>query len=503
MASLRVDYETLATLVASMFDSSEELLSMIQSNYPQIAQSLPIGGPLVYLVHDLVRILDRKELLNEQFFSILEKRRPKRQAEILQLASLWRSGKEPPRARLDSSHADLLVKVTARAPAGRQYGLILPVSKAGDLPASHWAYVQQMIADALSNWKQNLLIQDGNTINERTFEQLSTDQLFIADLSTPDPNVAFKLGLRMAANKPILVIADNKSQLPFNLTESNYLIYPRDLNPSGVQEFKAHLFRKVEEMAKGDYKSHFIDLLKSKQIATSRPPRAFEIELIEERLANLERMLADRQPTVNTMMQSTADSTSQITILFASASPEFHARIRVDREIGNIVDVLERSSNPFKIIQLQAANFDRLRTALIRHQPHILHITCHGDQDGSIKLEGSQSESEVISKRRLLQLLSSVQGRLNLFLLNSCHSRVVAQDIPPTINTISFSNEIVDDEALKFFTAFYSSLAQNQSVERSFNLGLAQISDDYVEFIHLSPAKADDIDKLRDRNFVS
>jgi len=215
-------------------------------------------------------------------------------------------------------------------------------------------------------------------------------------------------------------------------------------------------------------------------------------------------MLAVRMPPEKdaALSAALASSSQKITMLFASASPDTEVRIRVDREVGDIIEALERGSDRFNLVQVQAASFDRLRDALIKHQPHVLHISCHGEVDGSLKLEGPSGGAEVISKRRLLQLLRAGQGRLHLVLLNASHSTVVAYEIPPTIAmAIGIDGAMVDEDAVKFAIAFYGSLAHAHSVEQAFDLGLAQLPDDVDCLPVLFPSKDSDVSKVRERKF--
>lgn len=167
-----------------------------------------------------------------------------------------------------------------------------------------------------------------------------------------------------------------------------------------------------------------------------------------------------------------ANSAQQITMMFVSANPVNEARIQVSREVAAIIESIERFNERFKLIQIQAASFDRLRAALIRHRPHVLHISCHGRPDGTLILEDITGNAEPIPKQFLLRLLQVERGRLQLVFLNADNSQVIAREIPPTIGlAIGCSAATKDRDAINFAVAFYEGLAFGRSVEQSFDLG--------------------------------
>ncbi|MCA9634484.1 MAG: CHAT domain-containing protein [Myxococcales bacterium] len=164
-------------------------------------------------------------------------------------------------------------------------------------------------------------------------------------------------------------------------------------------------------------------------------------------------------------------------ILLVSASPSSERRLRVDREHREITARIRgaRHRDRVDVEPLSAARFEDLRTALMQHKPHVLHLSCHGEEDGSLVLESSTGEgSRIIPPRNLLMLLRAVGDELRLVVVNACHAVAVAREIP-TIGALSVGirEAIHDDEAIDFSVAFYEALAFGQPVEAAFEAALA------------------------------
>lgn len=211
------------------------------------------------------------------------------------------------------------------------------------------------------------------------------------------------------------------------------------------------------------------------------------------------------QPDLDLLSITT--SPSHITVLLLSASPDDRERLRVDVEFRRIVDKIRgtRFREMFRFIQVQAARYEDLQTALLEHQPHILHISGHGHPDGSLQFEADVQGDGRVSKKRLLRLLKTLRDNLRLAIVNACHSHELARDIPPNIDAAIGMNATVTDVAsIAFAASFYESIGYGRSVERSFDLAVANLDDlDGEDDIpQLFPAAEQDPENMRQIKFV-
>ena len=85
-------------------------------------------------------------------------------------------------------------------------------------------------------------------------------------------------------------------------------------------------------------------------------------------------------------------SDDKIKILFLSANPSDTARIRLDEEIRNIDQALQiaKDRDRFDIEQHWAVRVADLQSLLLRHNPHIVHFSGHGDESRGLILEDNK-----------------------------------------------------------------------------------------------------------------
>lgn len=357
MANLRVDYETLATLLASLFNSSE-VRRMLRSAYPELVAELPDDpAPVAQIIHDTVRLLDRRGLIDQEFFKLLITSRPTHADEITTLASLWRSGREAPRARVNSSNPPSFSSektesnrssgLRAFAPSPmtrRKCGLVIPMSSD---PSTYWAEVRQMIVDSLSNWSINLIGGNDNVIHKRVLERLRTDFVVIFDLSDLNPNVMYELGLRTALGKPAVIIADSNTPIPFDLAMVRCLLYPKDLRPSKVIEFKRALAEAMESAAASaglDQDTQF-----SVSVRNGASKDAAETSTwngrMEDRLKRIENILLTRLPVAKGTVPGRPSGAYDDPIVLRDIRREVECMIRALIGIGVPADVAIKNAS--------------------------------------------------------------------------------------------------------------------------------------------------------------
>lgn len=172
-------------------------------------------------------------------------------------------------------------------------GLVMPISAMGDYSASHWGDVKAIITETLPDWEVRLVSDaDGaGVIQRRIIENLYSDPFVIVDVSGRNPNVMFELGMRLAFDKPTLVIKDSDTPYPFDIAPNEYLGYPRNLRFHEVVEFKKRLAAKVEATNKPEHRTFLKDFghIKVPTIASEEVPAD---RLFLERLDRIESAIA-------------------------------------------------------------------------------------------------------------------------------------------------------------------------------------------------------------------
>jgi hypothetical protein len=136
------------------------------------------------------------------------------------------------------------------APAEKpRCGLVMPISAIDGCPAEHWSEVKLILSEAIESagFVANLvsLADDVGIIHNRIIENLYENPIVVCDVSGKNPNVMFELGLRLAFDKPTIIVKDDKTDYSFDTSPIEHISYPRDLRHGRIVAFKSVLADKV------------------------------------------------------------------------------------------------------------------------------------------------------------------------------------------------------------------------------------------------------------------
>jgi hypothetical protein len=128
-------------------------------------------------------------------------------------------------------------------------GIVMPISSIDGCPESHWVDVLDIISEAieLADFMPNLVSNgdDAGIIHKRIIQNLYDNPVVVCDVSGKNPNVMFELGIRLAFDKPTIIVKDDKTSYSFDTSSIEHLEYPRDLRFSKIVEFKQKLAEKI------------------------------------------------------------------------------------------------------------------------------------------------------------------------------------------------------------------------------------------------------------------
>lgn len=131
-------------------------------------------------------------------------------------------------------------------------GLVMPIAPIDGCSSEHWIDVKRIITESLSNIPKYQcdpkIVSEGNSvglIHKRIVEGLYKSDIVICDVSCKNPNVMFELGMRLAFDKPTVIIKDDRTDYSFDTGVIEHLQYPRDLRYRDIVDFKELLAEKV------------------------------------------------------------------------------------------------------------------------------------------------------------------------------------------------------------------------------------------------------------------
>ncbi len=131
-------------------------------------------------------------------------------------------------------------------------GLVMPISALDGCTAEHWTEVKHIICDAvesIADLKFTVKLvsdeEDVGVIQKRIVQNIYNSDIIVCDVSGKNPNVMFELGMRLAFDKPTVIVKDDKTDYAFDTGIIEHITYPRDLRFARIVAFKMALAEKI------------------------------------------------------------------------------------------------------------------------------------------------------------------------------------------------------------------------------------------------------------------
>lgn len=179
-------------------------------------------------------------------------------------------------------------------------GIIMPISSIDNCPESHWKEVKGIITDAVetAGFEAQLVSEanDSGIIQKRIVQNLYNNDIVICDVSCKNPNVMFELGMRLAFDKPTIIVMDNMTKYSFDTAPIEHIGYPRDLSYYQILDFKETLTEKIKGTANAAKQPNYTTFLKNFgefQVATIENKKGSLDEVVISRLDDLTRQISE------------------------------------------------------------------------------------------------------------------------------------------------------------------------------------------------------------------
>ncbi len=117
----------------------------------------------------------------------------------------------------------------------------------------------------------------------------------VCDVSGRNPNVFFELGIRMATQKPTVIVKDDKTTYPFDTAPNRYIEYPRDLRHPAMEKFKKQLIAALEKTINQPSENSFIGQLGPFQIPDVQVAATTSENLMLEKLDRIEHAVQEQR----------------------------------------------------------------------------------------------------------------------------------------------------------------------------------------------------------------
>ena len=246
-------------------------------------------------------------------------------------------------------------------------GIVMPIAAMGEYSESHWLDVQNIIKEAvaLAGYEARLVSEsvEATVIIRSIVQNVYSDEIVVCDVSGMNPNVMFELGMRLAFDKPVVIIKDDATRFSFDINTIEHLEYPKSLRYQTIQQFKTKLSEKIKGTLKAskdeeNYRS-FLSNFGSFTVANLKDTTLDESEALERilnkldkfdsRLLNVERLEARKDLFLNRSLYEKNSNR----ILFEATSKEPFSLSKVDQLVAELQhlygDVLDVKVNPRNI----------------------------------------------------------------------------------------------------------------------------------------------------------
>jgi len=184
-------------------------------------------------------------------------------------------------------------------------GLIMPISSLDGCSSDHWNDVKSIVTESIEEISEPKfrvrLVSDADeigVIQKRIVQNLYSSDIVVCDVSGKNPNVMFELGMRLAFDKPTVILKDDKTEYSFDTGIIEHIPYRRDLRFGRIVSFKVALVEKVcatHKNSKSDPSSStFLKNFGKFQVAnlneTVLPADKLTVELLKEVQEDMQRL---------------------------------------------------------------------------------------------------------------------------------------------------------------------------------------------------------------------
>lgn len=144
---------------------------------------------------------------------------------------------------------DSRAKRSETGPASLVCGIVMPISPLDGCSEEHWQDIKGILFDVVetAGFSPNLVsdADDSGIIQKRIIQNLYENPIVVCDVSGKNPNVMFELGIRLAFDKPTIIVKDDKTAYSFDTAPIQHLEYPRDLRFNKIVQFRDELAAKI------------------------------------------------------------------------------------------------------------------------------------------------------------------------------------------------------------------------------------------------------------------
>lgn len=230
----------------------------------------------------------------------------------------------------------------------RHCGIVMPIAgMPPEYDATHWARVKEVLSEAITSAGFiPRLVSDSEevgVIHGHIVQNLYDDEIVVCDVSGKNPNVMFELGMRLAFDKPTIIVKDDITAYSFDTSPIKHIPYRKDQRYDDVLNFKQAVANAIKAtVKKKEEDQHFSPFLR--HFGTFTPKKLENHELPQAEF-------------IMKKLQQIEDAISASSILQARMQPWLYRDRWIERDL--------HSKNALALRQVPGAKVDRIRSAIL------------------------------------------------------------------------------------------------------------------------------------------
>jgi hypothetical protein len=145
---------------------------------------------------------------------------------------------------------------------------------------------------------------DPGSITGQVLQHLLDDEMVVANLTGLNPNVMYELAVRHAAGRPVVILAEENTVLPFDVQDQRSIFFANDM--AGVQEVRPRFKETVEAAMRDQTPDNPIYRVRQAGIMRDVAANAMEKYIIEQLEAIREQLTDLTTPPLRDRRESLA-----------------------------------------------------------------------------------------------------------------------------------------------------------------------------------------------------
>lgn len=226
-------------------------------------------------------------------------------------------------------------------------GIIMPISAIGECSETHWEEVKGIIIKAVEDagYKADIVSNsdESGVIQKTIVQNLYDNEIVVCDVSGKNPNVMFELGMRLAFDKPTIIVMDDKTNYTFDISVIEHIEYPRDLNYYKIVDFQKKLTEKIKATAEAAKDPNYTTFLKhfgEFKVANIEHKEGSINDVVIAKLDNLTQQMTDIRRERNSILaRRFYDNSTPLTLTDILNQQTFDS-LDSDRKISSSVKIL-------------------------------------------------------------------------------------------------------------------------------------------------------------------